>query len=244
MARRVIQILPAQCWDLQVGPRVADASWSETNMSVIAWSNIIQLGDEYDACQEYDNVKGKDKKTRLREYRIAMRATHQLAVVLQDQGLTPDASRFAYRAKCLERAVYRYELRSITWHDQNSKKRTVKSVRKGLIRFFLLLSLWFSSWCLFLIAGYGYRLLFCLFWYFPIILGFAFAYLHMEPHYFTWWTALGERVNVFHGRGASPNIPQLTHPARFVMLTIAEAWAGLVIEVVFVTTLIQRFFGK
>ena len=230
--------------DKGIGPSVADASWAGTNMSVVTWSDIVMLGDEYRARQR-DNIGGKkDQATRLSEYRAAMRATHQLAVVLQDQGLIPDASRFAYRAKCLERTLLWYELRTVIWLDPNSTRRTVKSVRKGLTLFFSILISWLFSWFLFLIAGYGYRLRFCFFWYFLVILGCAFAYLLVEPHYFTWWTALGESVNVFHGRGASPNIPQLTHPARFAMLTIAEAWAGLVIEVVFVATLIQRFFGK
>ena len=41
-------------------------------------------------------------------------------------------------------------------------------------------------------------------------------------------------------RGATPNLPQLVHLVHFAVQTIAEAWVGLVIEVV----LIQRLFGK
>lgn len=173
-----------------------------------------------------------------------MRATHQLAVVLQDQGLTSDASRFAYRARCLERAVRYYELRTVAWRDQKNKKATVSSMRKGVTRFFSILVGWLFSWFLFLLSGYGYRLRYCLLWYLLVVGGCAIAYMFLEPHYFTWWTALGESVNVFHGRGASPSLPQLAHPTRFALLTIAEAWAGLVIEVVLVATLVQRFFGK
>jgi hypothetical protein len=94
---------------------------------------------------------------RLGEYSVAQRATHQFAVVLQHQGLVADASRLTYRAKCLERIVRWYKLRSITWHDQHSKRQTAKNVRKGLTTFFSLLSSWLFSWFLFLMAGYGYR---------------------------------------------------------------------------------------
>jgi hypothetical protein len=236
----------AQLIDAQgIGPFLVDVSWAGTNVSVIPWSEMVMLGDEAHARQRKDkDGKKKHPVRRFEEYTNAMRATHQLAVVLQDQGLTTEASRFAYRAKCLERAVRWYELRTIAWHEHNSEKRTVNSIRKGLARFISVILSWFFSWFLFLIAGYGYRLRFCLLWYLLTIGGFTLAYLLMEPHYFTWWSALGESVNVFHGRGASPNLPQLMHPARFALLTVIEAWTGLVIEVVLVATLIQRFFGK
>lgn len=227
-----------------VGPSLADVQWGETNLSLVDWSQIRILGDEQRASQPIADGKKKDRATRQKEYKAAYRANHQLATALQNQGLVEDASRFTYRAKRLERVVRFYTLRTISWRDKNTKKRTVKSIGKGLLHFLPALLSWLFSWFLFLIAGYGYRLRYCLLWYVFIVSGCALAYLLMEPHYFTWWTALAESVNVFHGRGASPNLPQLAHPARFAMLTIAEAWAGLVIEVVLVATLIQRFFGK
>jgi uncharacterized protein YjbI with pentapeptide repeats len=227
-----------------VGPSLADVQWGETNLSLVDWSQIRILGDEQRASQPIADGKKKDSATRQKEYQAAYRANHQLAIALQNQGLIKDASRFTYRAKRLERVVHSYELRNISWRNKNTKKWTVNSIGKGLLRFPPALLSWLFSWFLFLIAGYGYRLRYCLLWYILVVGGCALAYLHMESHYFTWWTALAESVNVFHGRGASPNLPQLAHPARFAMLTIAEAWTGLVIEVVLVATLIQRFFGK
>ncbi|GHO90134.1 hypothetical protein KSF_001820 [Reticulibacter mediterranei] len=91
-----------------------------------------------------------------------MRATHQLSVDLHDQGLTTDASRFAYRAKVLERIVRWYELCTVTWHDPKNEQITVRSVWQGLARLFSILLSWLFSWFLFLIAGYGYRLRYCL----------------------------------------------------------------------------------
>jgi uncharacterized protein YjbI with pentapeptide repeats len=227
-----------------VGPSLADVQWGETNLSLADWSQIRILGDEQRASQPTADGKKKDRATRQKEYQAAYRANHQLAIALQNQGLVEDASRFTYRAKNLERVVRSYELKNISWRDKNTKKRTVNSIGKGLLHFLPALLSWLFSWFLFLIAGYGYRLYNCVFWYIVVVGGCAFAYLLMEPHYFTWWTALAESVNVFHGRGASPSLPQLAHPARFAVLTIAEAWTGLVIEVILVATLIQRFFGK
>ncbi len=74
-----------------------------------------------------------------------MRATHQLSVALQDQGLTTDASRFAYRTQCLERIIRWYELRTITWRNPKNKQMTVKSVWQGLTHFFSILFSWLFS---------------------------------------------------------------------------------------------------
>lgn len=220
---------------------LADVSWGDINLSIVNWAEIKMLGDERIAKQR--KTSG-DKRGGLAEYQCAVRANRQLAIALENQGLSEDAAHFAYRAKCLQRMVHWYKLGSVKWYDQRSKRRTLKSVGEGLTQFISILFSLLFSWFLLIIAGYGYRLKFCLFWYFFFILGFAIAYRVVEPHYFTFWTALGESVNVFHGRGASPGISQFMHPARFAGLTIGEAWIGLVIEVVFVATLIQRFFGK
>ncbi|GHP00314.1 hypothetical protein KSF_103610 [Reticulibacter mediterranei] len=69
-------------------------------------------------------------------------------------------------------------------------------------------------------------------------------YWWSDPTQLPWWAALGESVNVFHGRGASPMITALAHPVSFILLTVVEAVFGLVIEVVFVATMVQRLFGK
>jgi uncharacterized protein YjbI with pentapeptide repeats len=212
-----------------VGPSLADVKWGETNLSVVDWSHVQMLGDEYSACQSvYADGKRKTREARRKNYQDAHRANHQLAVVLQDQGLVDDATRFAYRAKCLKRTVLWYDL------------LLAKTMRQ---RFQISWSLLFS-WALFLLAGYGYRLRRCLFWYVGIVLAFLLLYWWLDPTHLPWWVALGESVNVFHGRGATPAIAQLAHPVWFTLLTVVEAMIGLVIEVVFVATMIQRLFGK
>src|SRR5690242_16948258 len=62
------------------------------------------------------------------------------------------------------------------------------------------------SWMLFLLAGYGYRLRWCLLWPVGLVAVFALCYWALDPVHLPWWIALGESVNVFHGRGAAPNV--------------------------------------
>ncbi len=212
-----------------IGPTLVDAQWGETNLSVANWSQVRMLGDEDSASQSLaDNGQKKTSAKRQEGYQYAYRANHQLAVVLQNQGLTDNAAHFAYRAKCLKRTVLRYDF---------LLARTMKQ------RFQIGWSLLFS-WTLFLLAGYGYRIWRCLLWYGGVVLLFMFFYWWLDPIHVPWWTALGESVNVFHGRGATPSIAELVHPIRFTLLTVAEAIIGLVVEVVFVATMIQRLFGK
>ncbi|WP_220200181.1 hypothetical protein [Ktedonospora formicarum] len=55
---------------------------------------------------------------------------------------------------------------------------------------------------------------------------------------------LAESVNGFVGRGAALNVASLHNAALFAKLSIIEAVVGLLLEVVFVATILQRFFGK
>ena len=216
-----------------VGPSLVDVNWGETNLSVVDWSHVQTLGDEFYARQPvgtdpWGEPWKKTRADRREDYQEAHRANHQLAVVLQSQGLVDDAARFAYHAKCSKRTVFWYDL------------LLAQTMRK---RFHMIWPLLFS-WVLFLLAGYGYRLRRCLSWYIGIVLAFTLLYWWLDPVQFPWWVALGESVNVFHGRGAAPTIAQLAHPVWFTLFTVVEALIGLLIEVVFVATMIQRLFGK
>src|SRR5207245_1652009 len=86
--------------------RLADIRWGEVNLAVIDWGHVTRLGDEEVAQQEKDSDgKIKDKQTRVNEYKEAVRANRQLAVVLRDQGLNEEADHFAYRAQLLHESV-------------------------------------------------------------------------------------------------------------------------------------------
>ena len=74
---------------------LADIKWGQVNLSVIDWEQTKELGDEQVARQEKDSEgERKDNQTRMDEYRNAVRANRQLAVVLQDQGLNEVADQF------------------------------------------------------------------------------------------------------------------------------------------------------
>ena len=96
-----------------VGPQVADIRWGETNLAVVDWSQLKILGDEYKVHRPTtSSMAMKSKATDLEDYRTAVRANRQLAVVLRDQGLNEDADRFAYRAQVLQWRVF--------WEQKNS----------------------------------------------------------------------------------------------------------------------------
>jgi uncharacterized protein YjbI with pentapeptide repeats len=202
-----------------VGPQVADIQWGETNLTLVDWSRIAILGDEHQVHQKKTRYGAeKDVSLRLNEYKKAARANRQLAVILQDQGLNEDASRFAYRAQVLQRKVL--------WKQRNFWK-------------------WLGSAILALLAGYGYRMWRILVAYLIIVLLCAVAYfmlgMYYEPH-LSILEAVLTSITAFHGRVFSEPFLQPGEPQLWV--TAFEAVAGLVIEGVFIAMLTQKFFGK
>ena len=193
---------------------LADVRWGDTNMAVVNWSSVKVLGDESKAQQQ----RNDDSETELYWYRRAVRANRQLAVVLRDQGLNEEADYFSYRAQMLQRVVWR--------------------LRRRPLKFVL-------SWFLFLLAGYGYRPLRSVLWYLVIIIGFALAY-HTFGHLSLWPPdAFVYSLTSFHGRGFFPGLEHRTSlHDPLVMLAALEAVVGLLIEISFIATFTQRFFGK
>ena len=83
---------------------LSDILWGDVNVALVDWSTISTLGDENEA---------KDNKSAY-GYGQAERAYRQLSVVLRNQGLNEDASRFAYRAQLMQRKVFWYK-RKYLW---------------------------------------------------------------------------------------------------------------------------------
>lgn len=191
------------------------------------------LGDENVARQRSrsDNRKVRNKETRFTEYDEAVRANRQLAAVLRDQGLNEEADKFAYRGQRLKRNV----LLQLIGLPQVSLYQRVRAAGAYIFSLFL-----------FLIAGYGYRPGRTLLWYLVVIGGFAIAYsrvgsLTLLPD------ALVFSIMSFHGRGFFPslkNASSLTLHSPLIVLAAAEAVVGLLIEISFIATFTQRFFGK
>jgi uncharacterized protein YjbI with pentapeptide repeats len=204
--------------DQKRGPRLADVKWGEVNLTIMKWSQVAVLGDEIEAKQKQQYGKLKSAATQLSEYEMAVRANRQLAIALQAQGLNEDAARFGYRAQTLQRVVLRRQ-------------------RK----------FWQYLFSLFLdvLAGYGYKPIRSVLWYLAVIIGFgllynAFGRLSLFPP-----DAFVYSLTSFHGRGFFPGLdtkPSLHDP--LVMLAAVEAVVGLLIEISFIATFTQRFFGK
>src|SRR6266700_2557182 len=194
---------------------LAGVRWSDVDLSVVDWTQMNILGDEYQARRrEKDNGVAKDSTTRLEEYRTAVRANRQLAVALRREGLNEEAARYAHRAQRLQRVVLRRQ-------------------RK--------LGQYLFSWFLDLLVGYGYRPGRTIFWYLAIIFGFAIAYFafgHLPP-----LEAFIFSLTSFHGRGFFPESTLFLHDA-LVILAVFEAVVGLLIEASLIATFTQRFIGK
>jgi len=76
--------------------------WEDVNLSVIDWSPVRMVGEELEARQvKKQDGKERDKTEQISQYQIAVRANRQLAVAMQAQGMSDEASQFGYRAqKC------------------------------------------------------------------------------------------------------------------------------------------------
>jgi uncharacterized protein YjbI with pentapeptide repeats len=200
---------------------VADVSWGGANLAVVDWSgaNAVTLGDEREARRRV-NADGsrKDRATRLKDYTAAVRANRQLAVALRAQGLDEDAARFAYRAQVLQRRV------------------ALRRLRLGSYFFSLFLDG---------LAGYGYKPGRSVVVYLAVIFGWAAAYYFLGQTDTVTLSPLGAlvfSVTSFHGRGFFPGGLALDDP--LTVLAAAEAILGLLIELSFIATFTQRFFGK
>src|SRR6266567_4816588 len=208
----------AESGEQLIGPSLADAQWSNVNLAVVQWSQVDMLGDEYKARQATQTGERKNNMIRLEEYEAAVRANRQLAVALRAQGLDEEAARFGYRAQLLQRIVLR---------------------RQGKIGQYLF------SLLLDLLAGYGYRPGRSLMAYLVVIFGFAGLYLlnaHGAAAHLSWDEALVLSVSSFHGRGFF--LQNVALGDALVRLAAAEAVLGLLIEVSFIATFTQRFFGR
>ncbi len=210
----------------RTGPRLSGVHWDGVNLSLVDWSKVRRLDDEHRA--RTGTAGGPTDEALylpLNAYLHAVQANRQLAIVMRNQGISEDASRFEYRAQVLQRQVLR---------------------RQG--------RLWqaVGSWLLDMLAGYGYKPMRSVVTYIMVVLGFAAAYFaltnfgitlflpsHLSP--VAWYEALVLSISSFHGRGLFPTGLNLGDP--IAILAAVEAIVGLLIEISFIATFTQRFFG-
>jgi uncharacterized protein YjbI with pentapeptide repeats len=221
---------------------VADVRWGDANLAVVDWMPIIPpavvLGDER-AAREWKaepftpregapsraEVRAKraehaedQARKKLDAFRAAVRANRQLATALRDQGMNEEADQFAYRALVMQRHVLRQQGRWLRWAGALFLDR---------------------------IAGHGYRPSRSIITYVAVVLAFAVGFFllgHGAPLRLTPQEALFTSIISFHGRGFFPTGFRLDNP--ITPLVAAEAICGLLIEITFIATFTQRFFGK
>ena len=225
---------------------LADIHWGDCNLALLDWRRMVPLGDE---AQAYALSLRNDSKKPLREkqrhldtYQAAARANRQLANTMRAQGMNEEAMPFAYRAQILQRAIL---WRHLLWGTDVSFEEQVEhtGIRKGLHIVWDKIrtgAAYLFSWCLDILAGYGYKPERSVIIYVLTVLIFAVIYLFMGALPFG--EALVFSITAFHGRGFLPGPFTLASPVTD--LAAFEAVIGLFIEISFIATFTQRFFGR
>lgn len=195
--------------------------FDNTNLSVVKWGGVPVLGDELRARAPKDaDGYPKGRRERSDEYQAAARAYRRLAVALQTNGMSEEASGYLYRAQIMQRRLQ--------WHSR----------QPGAYLFSVLLAV---------LAGYGYRLKRIAITYLVVVALFAGAYLAQgifagDPLGVQQiFDAAQISLNAIHGRVF---FAQFHLDTLQSWLATTESVFGIVIEGVFVAMLIQRFFGK
>jgi hypothetical protein len=210
---------------LDARTRLGDVCWNGVPLTrVRAWP--ARLGDEQRIRDRQRIRVVQNRKALIDAYRDAARAYRGLSFALRSQDLLIPASNYRLREQVLE----------------------------GKARFLELSFLgWTFSWLLFLVAGYGERPVRSFVAYLLVLFGFAGAYfaatngllgfgigaMQMQP--LQWYEALVLSVSSFHGRGFFQPVQSLGDPVA--ILAAIEAVMGLFIEITFIATFTQRFFG-
>jgi uncharacterized protein YjbI with pentapeptide repeats len=238
--------------------RLVDVVWNGAPVTRLNWQDLAMLGDEADARDP--KGKGPDyimvgspsiramraaarlpkgmravarrlkgppsvekalmnsaQLVRLVRYDDAVTANRQVATVLRSQGLNEHADRYSYRAQLMQRVVLRRQRHYLRW---------------------------LGSLFLWLIAGYGYRPLRSVLSYVLVVASFAALYFVLGGAHgqtLTWNEALVVSLTAFHGRGFFATAFQPGDPQAAV--AAIEAVFGLLIEITFIATFTQRFFG-
>lgn len=198
----------------RIGPWLADVQWGSTNLAVVDWPQVAILRDEYEA-QQKKTSDGKRKDA-------VTRLNEYLRAVRANRQLA-----VALQGQGLNEEAARFAYRA--QHLQRSVLRRQHKVGQYLFSEFLDL-----------IAGYGYKPGRSVFAYLLLIACFALAFYSFG--HLRWYEALVVSLTAFHGRGFFSQQYQPGDPQSII--AAIEAVVGLLIEISFIATFTQRFFGK
>ncbi len=225
---------------------LADVHWGDCNLAVIDWRRVMPLGDEvlaHTVTLHHERARSvKEKQYHLDIYQAAVRAYRQLANAMRGQGMNEEAIPFAYRAQVLQREVLWH---SIRWRQLAPSQTGLlpegsNQLQRNLWRKTRRFEAYIFSWFLDILAGYGYKPGRSLSIYLLMIALFTACYLvlgHLGLR-----EALIFSVTAFHGRGFFPGPFTLGDPVTAI--AAVEAVVGLFIEISFIATFTQRFFGR
>lgn len=232
---------------------LADARWGGVNLAVVDWTRVRLLGDEVEAwrvARRYEKAKRDAtqlpelRRELLEAFRVAVRANRQLAVALRDQGLNEEADRYSYRAQKLNREVlWRQALWGLAESHESGSTHPIRQPRLGQRA--QKLSAYLFSHFLDGLSGYGYRPGRSLAAYVLTLILFSIVYFLLGRDAGTplsWVGAVALSITSFHGRGFFPGTVTPGDPVT--VAAAIEAIAGLIIELSFIATFTQRYFGR
>lgn len=223
---------------------LADVHWNDCNLTSLDWRRVMPLGDEkatFDKPMHAKGINDKERQHRLDAYQAAIRANRQLTNTMRAQGMNDEAIPFAYRAQVLRRTLlWHYML----WGTDTFPSPQPQHGRRGFVRTQLYrlrnLIAYLFSWFLDIIAGFGYKPERSLGIYLLTVLSFTLLYLFAAG--LSLREALIFSVTAFHGRGFITGTFKLDDP--ITAFAALEAVIGLFIEISFIATFTQRFFGR
>ncbi len=225
---------------------LSDIHWSDCNLALLDWRRMIPLGDETlarsSSLHDAHKKPGREKRRHLDTYQAAARANRQLANAMRAQGMNEEAIPFAYRAQVLQRAIL---WRHLLWGTDVSFEEQARhtGIRQGVHVVWDRIrtgAAYLFSWFLDILAGYGYKPERSVIIYVLTVLVFTIIYLLAGALPFR--EALVFSITAFHGRGFLPGPFTLASPVT--TLAAFEAVIGLFIEISFIATFTQRFFGR
>ena len=198
----------------------ADSFYGQVSLRDVQWNGADITVLDWQSLPYLGDERRARERRRVRDFENAARANHQVATVMRSQGLGQYADRFAYRARLWQRAV--------AWRQH----RIIAAI---------------GSWFLDMLAGYGYKPGRTLLIYLITIIGFAFFYFSLlAPLSGIVLSPLGAivlSISSFHGRGFFPG-SNISLDAPITVAAAGEAIVGLLIEISFIATFTQRFFGR